>query len=90
MLFAPGDRVRILAHRTPGHVRTPRYLRGATGTIERQCGAHRNPERLAYGQDGLPLAPLYRVRVSLAALWADQRADDVIEVEIYEHWLAPC
>lgn len=88
--FATGARVRILDLPTPGHVRTPRYLRGAQGIVERHCGAHRNPEALAYGRDGLPRIDLYRVRVSLAELWAGAAAGDVIEVEIYDHWLAPC
>ena len=41
----------------------PVYARGREGTIERFCGAFPNPEELAYGFDGLPKRPLYRVRM---------------------------
>ena len=51
--------VRLRALMPPGHVRTPAYLRGKTGVIERSLGPFANPEQLAYG---LPAEkkPLYR------------------------------
>ena len=87
--FAPGDRVRVLALDPPGHVRTPHYCRGKNGVVERVCGAFANPEELAYARDGLPAQPLYRVRFAARELWPDYREDpaDVIEIEIYQHWL---
>lgn len=89
--FGVGDRVRVRAYDPPGHVRTPWYCRGQVGCIERICGAFANPEELAYGRDGLPARPLYRVRFDCRELWTDYRgsADDVVEIEIYEHWLEP-
>ena len=33
----------------PGHVRTPSYLRGKIGDVERDLGYFKNPEELAYG-----------------------------------------
>ena len=89
--FSPGDTVRVNDVRPPGHIRTPLYVRGKTGTIERICGHFANPEELAFGRDGLPLRPLYRVRFEQAELWPDYEgpAGDVVEVEIYEHWLEP-
>ena len=33
----------------PGHVRTPSYLRGKIGEVERDLGYFKNPEELAYG-----------------------------------------
>ncbi|NNK79586.1 MAG: nitrile hydratase subunit beta, partial [Litoreibacter sp.] len=44
-----GSAVRIRALTPPGHIRTPFYLRGKRGVIERQLGAFKNPEQLAYG-----------------------------------------
>jgi nitrile hydratase len=87
--FAPGDRVRVLDFDPPGHVRTPHYCRGRSGVVERLCGAFANPEELAYARDGLPAQPLYRVRFAARELWPDYREDpaDVIEIEIYQHWL---
>ncbi|CAM5553108.1 hypothetical protein GCM10010345_83110 [Streptomyces canarius] len=34
---------------------------------------------------------LYRVRIEQSALWPDYDgpADDVLELEMYEHWLEP-
>lgn len=87
--FSPGDRVRVRAAIPPGHVRTPWYCRGRSGVVERLCGAFANPEELAYGRPGLPAQPLYRVRFQARELWPDyqENAADVVEIEIYQHWL---
>jgi nitrile hydratase len=74
-----------------GHVRTPFYVRGHAGTIERLCGAFPNPEELAQMRDGLPARSLYRVRFLQHELWPDYRGSpgDAVEVEIFQHWLDP-
>ena len=98
--FAPGDAVRVKTGSAPGHIRTPWYLRGKTGRVERVCGAFGNPEELAYGRKGPPL-PLYRVRFAMREIWGEaaERADgsapdsapdsdaDSVDAEIFEHWL---
>jgi nitrile hydratase subunit beta len=87
-LFRPGERVRVLKAYPLGHVRTPFYIRGCTGTVERICGSFPNPEELAQMRDGLPPQPLYRVRFLQKDVWPDYaNANDVLEVEIYQHWL---
>ena len=85
--FSVGDQVRVRIAFPPGHVRTPFYCRGKTGVIERLCGAFANPEELAYNRDGLPPQPLYRVRFTSRELWGEGASQDVIEIEIYQHWL---
>jgi nitrile hydratase len=87
--FAPGDPVRVRELEVRGHVRTPRYVRGKHGIVERLCGAFRNPEELAYGRRDGPVLPLYRVRFAQRELWPDYAgpAGDTVDVEIYEHWL---
>ncbi|HEV2677984.1 MAG TPA: SH3-like domain-containing protein [Aliidongia sp.] len=87
--FAPGDRVTVRVAYPPGHLRTPFYARGASGTIERLCGAFANPEELAFNRSGLPAQPLYRVRFRQADLWDDYAGPerDTVEIEIYQHWL---
>ena len=82
--------VRVRADMPPGHVRTPAYLRGKTGWVERQLGPFPNPEQLAYHHPGQPL-PLMRVRFSMAELWgnAAENRDDTLDAEIYSHWLEP-
>lgn len=83
-----GTLVRIRAIFPPGHVRTPFYLRGKTGIIERVLSRFRNPEQLAYGLDA-PEQQLYRVRFRMAELWGDaaEHPDDTLDAEIYDHWL---
>lgn len=87
--FKAGDQVVVRIAAPPGHVRTPAYIRGKRGVIERLCGSFANPEELAYGRDGLPRQPLYRVRFRQCEVWPDYHggAADSIDVEIYQHWL---
>ena len=89
--FNVGDRVRVKAANPPGHRRTPSYIRGKEGAIERVCGTFANPEELAYGFDGKPAKVLYRVRFQQKHVWPDYAgpARDLIEMEIFEHWLVP-
>jgi len=89
--FGVGDRVYVRAAFPPGHVRTPYYCRGHSGIVERVCGSFPNPEELAYGRSGLPAQPLYRVRFPSRVLFPDYAEDgnDVVEIEIYQHWLEP-
>lgn len=88
-LFSVGEKVRIRASHPPGHRRTPHYVRGKTGVIERYCGTFRNPEELAYGFDGTPERELYRVRLAQTDLWPDYEGapGDTLDLEIYDHWL---
>ena len=86
--FAPGARVRVRTAMPPGHVRTPAYLRGRTGEVERVLGPFGNPEALAYHRTPDRL-PLYRVRFRLDDLWEDGAPGDTLEAEIYAHWLEP-
>lgn len=92
MRFRVGDIVRVARHReTRGHVRTPRYVRGKVGVVERACGSFRNPEELAYGRYDGAAFPLYRIRFAHQDLWPDEREMplDTVDVEIYEPWLEP-
>ena len=84
------ERVRVKSWAPPGHVRTPAYLRGRIGKIERPLGRFANPEQLAYGLAAEAL-PLYRVRFRMADLWGDaaERPEDTLDAEIYVHWLEP-
>ena len=89
--FKAGDKVTIKTAHPPGHRRTPTYIRGKQGVIERICGAYPNPEELAYGFDGLPAKVLYRVRFLQTHVWPGYAGppNDIIEMEIFEHWLEP-
>ena len=89
--FAPGDPVAVRAIYPLGHIRTPYYIRGKRGVIERFCGIYGNPEELAYARPGLPKQPLYRVRFLQRDVWPEYRgrAEDTVDIEIYQHWLEP-
>jgi hypothetical protein len=89
--FAAGDRVRVRRAYPLGHIRTPYYVRGRRGVVERLCGSFPVPEELAQMRSGLPAQPLYRVRFTQRELWPDDRRGegDVVEVEIFQHWLEP-
>ena len=89
--FAPGARVKVRRADPPGHLRTPWYIRGRTGEIERLCGSFANPEELAYNRSSLPKQPLYRVRFRQHEVWPDYHgsAEDTIDVEVFQHWLEP-
>lgn len=82
------ERVRVRAMMPPGHVRTPAYLRGKTGVIERRVGPFSNPEKLAYGLKAEQQV-LYRVRFTMEELWGARAENpaDTLDAEIYAHWL---
>ncbi|KPK17754.1 MAG: nitrile hydratase [Betaproteobacteria bacterium SG8_41] len=89
--FRAGDAVSVRAAYPPGHIRTPYYIRGKQGVIERICGEFANPEELAFGRDGLPKRPLYRVRFRQRHVWPHYSGavEDTVDIEIFEHWLEP-
>lgn len=87
--FKPGDPVRVKMEDRPGHIRTPYYVRGKRGWVERVYGDFLNPESLAYGRDGLPKRTLYLVGFFPAEVWGryPESSRDKVFVDIYEHWL---
>ena len=91
--LAPGARVRVrLDWPEHGprrvHIRTPGYLRGHVGIVDRLLGSFPNPEDLAFGRPGLPRRALYRIIFRHNELWPGRSADQVT-ADIYEHWLEP-
>ena len=89
--YQVGDEVLVQERFPPGHIRTPEYVRGKSGRIVRYFGKYRNPEKLAYGKDGLPLCHLYWVEFSVNGVWPHRPGEDAdkILIDIYEHWLDP-
>jgi nitrile hydratase beta subunit-like protein len=87
--FQAGQRVRIAARMHEGHHRTPGYLKGKSGNIERVHASFTNPETRAYGSDGLPKQPLYLVGFEQSDVWPAYRgaAGDRIYADVFEHWL---
>ena len=87
--FKPGDKVKVREGSTPFHIRTPWFVQGKIGEIETYYGSFRNPETLAYGAEGLPVIPLYRVKFKQSEVWESYKGstDDQICVDLYHHWL---
>jgi len=87
--FKPGDKVRVRVGSPPGHLRTPHYIQGKTGSVAAVHGTFRNPESLAYGGDGLPKQFLYLVCFEQTQVWEQYPASrqDRLLIDIYEHWL---
>lgn len=70
--FAPGTRVRVRAAWPEAveyvHLRTPSYIRGHEGVVERCFGVFSNPEDLAFGRPPQKFA-LYHVAFDRATVW---------------------
>uniref|UniRef100_A0A7S0RZI6 nitrile hydratase n=1 Tax=Chlamydomonas leiostraca TaxID=1034604 RepID=A0A7S0RZI6_9CHLO len=94
--FKAGDVVRVKVEdsavrwRRP-HLRTPGYIFGLVGTIERECqGLFGFPEAIAF-REVAAKQPLYRVRFSQSDVWEGYVGpeSDTIDIEIYQPWLEP-
>jgi nitrile hydratase len=90
--FLPGTRVQVRddwpERRGPCHIRTPHYLRGRIGTVQRLLGRFANPEDLAFARPA-PKCALYHVLFEQPPIWDEGRPGDELLVEIFEHWLQP-
>ena len=89
MSYRAGQQVRVASRPHQGHHRTPGYLKGKTGTVERVHASFTNPEKGAYGADGLPTLSLYLVGFAQRDVWPGYRghAGDRIYADVFEHWL---
>ena len=89
MSFGPGDTVLVSERPHPGHHRTPQYLKGKRGTVERVHEGFLDPETRAYGADGRPPRQLYLVAFEMPELFAgyEGRPSDRLLVDVFEHWL---
>lgn len=91
-MLTSGTKVRVKLDwpetRGPCHIRTPYYLRGETGIVERHLGDFPNPEALAFARPAQRL-PLYHVRFDQPKLWHEGHAGDAVVVELFETWLEP-
>jgi nitrile hydratase subunit beta len=85
--FSVGDRVRVRRMRPARHTRCPRYVRGATGRIERVQVLDGLPELTAYGEPATP-EPVYAVAFDSRELWGDDgRPPWTVHVDLWEHYL---
>ena len=90
--YRTGDSVRVRSDARQGHDRTPWFIKGKVGRVNRVSGPFFNPESRAYGGSGKPRQPLYTVDFSQTDVWGDhysENASDTLLVDVYEHWLTP-
>lgn len=89
MRYRPGQKVRVASRLHEGHHRTPAYLKGKHGTVERVHARFMNPETHAYGLDGLPEQSLYLVSFEQEDIWREYpgNAGDRLYADVFEHWL---
>ncbi|MGW0734167.1 SH3-like domain-containing protein [Streptomyces sp. NPDC002851] len=85
--FAPGDRVRTLAHDPPHHTRLPRYARGKTGTVVEPEGRHPLADLRAQGlaDAAAPAEQVYAVRFAARDLWG--AGDHHVVLDLWESYL---
>ena len=97
-LFQIGDKVQVhhenyATRWIKPHLRTPGYLYGKVGIIDKCFGSQPNPEYFAYDNTDSTAhrQPLYRVRFNQKSIWDHYEGDDddTIDVEIFQHWLMP-
>ena len=71
------------------HLRTPGYLFGAVGVVERFLGSFPNPEEKAFHNQEPGTQPLYLVAFKNKDLWEgmEMHGEDGITAEIYQPWL---
>lgn len=87
--FKIGQPVRISVRYPLGHYRTPMYIRGKTGTIERVLAEFLDPEQEGYGRNAGSHLRLYRVSFLQKDIWPDYKGSpkDKLQIEMYENWL---
>lgn len=88
--YRTGDSVRVRSDAGRGHHRTPWYIKGKVGRVNRVSGPFSNPESRAYRGSGEPRQPLYMVEFWQADVWSDayrKNGSDTVLVDIYENWL---
>ena len=89
MTYRVGQRVRVAERSHDGHHRTPGYIKGKIGRVQRAHASFTNPETRAYGSDGLPVQRLYLVAFAYDDVWPEDagHTSDRIYVDVFEHWL---
>ncbi|MDP6084807.1 MAG: nitrile hydratase subunit beta [Nitrospinota bacterium] len=89
--YKAGDRIRVQKQVRWGHIRTPLFVLGKRGLVDNLRGEYPDPEKLAYGMDGLPPIPLYCIKFDYLEVWGEScpesAKNDKMHIDIYEHWL---
>lgn len=87
-MFSPGDVVRTLQKKRPGHTRLPAYLQGKNGTVVSALGEYALPDSVSRGLRSEPRSNLYTVRFAAREVWETATAD-AIYADLFEEYLEP-
>lgn len=83
--YARGDEVVVKRIHPEGHTRSPRYARGATGTVRKHYGSFHLPDAMAEGRD--VAEPCYSVRFDATELWGPDTSADTVCIDLWESYL---
>ena len=87
--FAAGDTVRARNIHPATHTRTPRYIRGKLGTVERDYGIFTFPDSHAQNA-GDPPQHVYSVRFAAREVWGPEApANDSLYIDMWDDYLEP-
>jgi nitrile hydratase len=87
--FKVHQRVRARTIHPTGHTRLPRYVRGKTGTVERDHGVYVFPDTNALFLGENP-QHVYSVRFAARELWGDQASPrDAVYLDLWDDYLEP-
>ena len=87
--FQARQRVRARNLNPVGHTRLPRYVRGKTGTIERDCGVFPLQDTVTEGFSQ-KMQHVYTVHFVAKDLWGEQaNRRDSVYVDMWEDYLEP-
>lgn len=88
--FAPGDRVRAINAAPAGHTRSPRYVRGRTGVIDRDHGVFVFADSNAHPTDPNPDPQhVYAVRFEATELWGADSQGGAVYADLWDAHLEP-
>lgn len=83
--YDPDQTVMVRNDHPEGHTRSPRYARGAVGTVTEVLGVFALPDATAHGQDHAE--PVYTVEFDAEELWGTDTDADIIALDMWESYL---
>jgi nitrile hydratase subunit beta len=87
--FKAGQRVTVRNLNPLGHTRVPRYIRGRSGTIDRDHGVFVFPDTNAAGTGQSP-QHVYSVRFEAGEVWGAQApGNEAIYIDLWDDYLDP-
>lgn len=86
--FSAGQRVRVITAAQPGHTRSPRYVSGRVGVIDRDHGVFIFPDTNAHPTNPDPDPQhVYAVRFEASELWGADSQGGAVYVDLWDAYL---